>query len=1416
MDIDNLQIQIQGEAKSASSTIDALCRKIDKLSVSLNQLDGSRIVAFASGVKALNNAAQGLNNIKTPDFTRLAKNLTAMNNLNLSNLSNISTNMNQLASSMNGLTGLSNSAQQVTEFTKSLSALGNKSATNAISNLPNLATAMNDFITKMSKVPKVSQNTIDLTNALARLARTGASSGRAANSLSTAFNGMNRSSRLAYGGITKLNVGIGSLRGLLGKLAPIIGMISLVDLGKQAIDTASQLTEVQNVVDTTFGNYSQMVEDMAKTSIQDYGMSELTTKKIASRFQAMGTAMGFPQKQMAGMSVELTKLAADMASFYDVSQNDVAKSLQSVFTGETEPVRQFGLDVTNATLKQWALNNGLNANISSMSQAEKAMLRYQYVMANTTAAQGDFAKTSGSWANQVRILAENFKALGSIVGNVLINAFKPVIQFLNKAVVAVTSAVETIANALGAIFGWTVEVSPGGQTLDDVSSGIGDVGTSADNAGNSMGGAAQKAKELKKALMGFDEIEKLPDPTSGSSGSGGSGGSGGGSGSTGGSSAGTAQIVKTDSIFEKYKSDIKSLEELGSWIGDSLSKAMESIDWESIYNKARNFGTGLANFLNGLISPRLFRNVGRTIANSLNTALEVLNSYGETFDWNNFGRSIGVGITSFFMNWKPKLAASTFNTWANGILDTMIKAMDTTDWEAIGRQIKTFLEDIKWKQILKKIGTLVWEAIKAAIDLEKSLFSGDSIEGKIVGVLLALKFTKLGYSFGMKIWQKIADSVAGKTLTKLYGSKIGKTIADTIEKETESKVEKTGFSGVAKKIWENLGKISPVAQKAAGGLGLGAFISALMVGAEKGQKFIDKLRGGNGQISDMGTALHTVVDDLNSIFGLSSKQYKELSDLIERYETDGKSAEETTQALYKKLGEFGISADQVADAVGRYGSSMGSTQEMYDLMSGSLDKYSQKVDENTRKVDFSGTSNAKAYKSISDAIKGTVDESEGLDGILFDLEQMQKKGVPASTAVNNLKEEFKQMGIPANKAEKYIEEIYKTLGEKYPVSTQKANTSIADFAKKLQELKKTGKIKAYVTATTNIKNLGKTLLDPITKLFKKNPFDVKTELKEKAKDIQKKLDKFNNLKIEPETKTKTKASELQNQLNSLKQGYTMTFPSKVANTAQDMQNQLKSKVSGFTLDVTSQAVFSKVKDALSDDQKTFWTKAEFNSRKDSLGDGNKTFNTKANFDSRKDSLGDGNKTFNTKANFDSRKDSLDRKQKTFGTIAEFTSRIDSIKDRVLDRITAKISSLTKARGLSIALTAVFNVLKSGLRLIFNKDGGVYKNGKWSPVQAFASGGLPNQGQLFVAREAGPELVGKAPGGGTMVMNNNQIVESVSDGVYRAVRAANAGNNNSQPIQVTVVLEGDAKGIFRIVQQENNRIVTSTGQPALLT
>ena len=1042
-----------------------------------------------------------------------------------------------------------------------------------------------------------------------------------------------------------------------------------------------------------------------------------------------------------------------------------------------------------------------------------------------------------TWANQVRILAENFKALGSIVGNVLINAFKPVIQFLNKVVVAVTSAVETIANALGAIFGWTVEVSPGGQTLDDTSSGMDDIGTSADNAGNSMGNAAKNAKKLKDALMGFDEIEKLPDPTSGSSGSGGSGGSGGGSSGAGGSSAGTAQIVKTDSIFEKYKSDIKSLEELGSWIGDSLSKAMESIDWESIYNKARNFGTGLANFLNGLISPRLFGNVGRTIANSLNTALEFLNSFGETFDWNNFGRSIGVGITSFFMNWKPKLAASTFNTWANGILDTMIKAMDTTDWEAIGRQIGIFLADIDYKGLLAKIGRLIWEAIKAAVETFKGMFgtTAGNVEATIVAAILALKFAKIGYSFGLKVWGKIGSSILGKTITALYGKKIGDGVSKTITDQIGKSVEKSmpgASKTIGEKLWSGLESVSKSPFKQAA-----VYTSIIQLGVEV-QKLTDKLKGGNGQLSEMGG----IFDSLSTYY--TPEFSKKLFQLKERLEDQGASSDMVKEKMTNLFKAAGISAGNFETVLNDVAGSGTVTADQMDILKGILKNLGDTSDATAKKTE--NTQNA--YKVLKDKLielqqQGIIPSQEHMYSLLNTLDKQQKSGATASQALKAVTKDMDTLGVRTSETAK---EIDKTLGS----AIDKTN-------------KKGINVKAKVVS--DIKKVKKTLLNPIEKLFKKNPFDVKTELKDKAKDFQKKLDKFKELFVNPKVKTKTtsrelqnqllntfkslflkpdvktntSAKQLQNQLDSLKKGYTMSFPTKISTPASDLKNYIINGFKGFLLNINANANATSITDKLTDKQKTFKTianfvssdkgnaldlayrtiqsKANFTSsdKGNALGIDYKTIKSKANFTSsdKGKEMGELFKTIKSKANFTTsdKGGSLADKYRKITAIGDMRSAQDHVKynDRKIDNVRARVTKIIN--------NAVMDTAARVTSIWKKADGGVYKNGKWSPIQAFAGGGLPNQGQLFVAREAGPELVGRMPGGGTAVMNNNQIVSSVSDGVYRAVRAANASNNsNSQPIQVTVVLEGDAKGIFRIVQQENNRIVTSTGQPALLT
>lgn len=179
-----------------------------------------------------------------------------------------------------------------------------------------------------------------MTNALANFAKTGASGGRAADSLSKSFKNLSTNAVMSSSKVKGALSGMqNNFRNLFRSVAPFVGAFELISFGKQAMEISSDLTEVQNVVDVTFGDFKNKIEDLAKVSIADFGMSELTAKTMAGRFQAMGVAIGFSQSKMSDMSVELTKLAADMASFYNVSQKEVATSLQSIFTGETEPLK---------------------------------------------------------------------------------------------------------------------------------------------------------------------------------------------------------------------------------------------------------------------------------------------------------------------------------------------------------------------------------------------------------------------------------------------------------------------------------------------------------------------------------------------------------------------------------------------------------------------------------------------------------------------------------------------------------------------------------------------------------------------------------------------------------------------------------------------------------------------------------------------------------------------------------------------------------------------------------------------------------------------------------------------------------------------------------------------------------------------
>ena len=199
--------------------------------------------------------------------------------------------------------------------------------------------------------------------------------------------------------------------------------------------------EAQNVIEQGFGPLIGKIEDFAKTSIQSFGMSELAAKNTAGIYAVMAKSLGVLPDAATDMAVALTGLTGDLASFYNISQDVANTALKSVFTGETETLKKFGIVMTRSNLQAFALAQGINKSVKSMSQAELVTLRYNFVMDAASAAMGDFARTSGSsWANQIRILTEQFKQLGTILGGGLMAVLMPVVKGINALMSACNSA----------------------------------------------------------------------------------------------------------------------------------------------------------------------------------------------------------------------------------------------------------------------------------------------------------------------------------------------------------------------------------------------------------------------------------------------------------------------------------------------------------------------------------------------------------------------------------------------------------------------------------------------------------------------------------------------------------------------------------------------------------------------------------------------------------------------------------------------------------------------------------------------------------------------------------------------------------------------------------------------------------------
>ena len=495
------------------------------------------------------------------------------------------------------------------------------------------------------------------------------------------------------------------LKSLAMAVTAAFSVKKLVDFGRQSIETASDLAEVQNVVDTAFGESKQKMEDFADTAVKTYGISKLTAKQTGSNFMAMAAGMGLANDSASDMAMALTGLSADMASFYNVGQDVASTALKSIFTGETETLKQFGIVMTDANLQAYALSKGITKSTADMSQAEKVQLRYNYVMSQTALAQGDFAKTSDSWANQTRILSEQWKEFGATIGTVLMNVLLPAVKAINSVLSQLISLAQGAARALSEAFGFELS-----NSADEAQSIVKSTSQAADNYSDIADNAQQTQEAQEGSLASFDQMNKLNDESK--------------SDSTGVSGAGeimqpsgTSVEVDTGKADKKLSDFFKSVRTQFEKLADYLDKNFKPI-FADIWSGLERESIELAQILGGVFSDI---------------------------------KSLSEPLKAYFINDFTPLMQTAFSTLGKigiGLFDSFNKVFSDIWNVAVFPILQNFLT--VGLPLITDFGTQVWNTLGVLFDNIKEIF--DTLwNGVAQPVLNALK------TLWCDTWQSISD-----------------------------------------------------------------------------------------------------------------------------------------------------------------------------------------------------------------------------------------------------------------------------------------------------------------------------------------------------------------------------------------------------------------------------------------------------------------------------------------------------------------------------------------------------------------------------------------------------------------------------------------------------------------------------------
>lgn len=553
--------------------------------------------------------------------------------------------------------------------------------------------------------------------------------------------------------------GIQSLASKVGKtLAGAFAVKKIVDFGKECVNLGSDLQEVQNVVDVVFPNMTEKINEFSQSAATSFGLSETMAKKFTGTYGAMAKAFGFAEDAAYEMSTTLTGLAGDVASFYNITQDEAYTKLKSVFTGETETLKDLGVVMTQSALDSYALANGFGKVTSAMSEAEKVALRYSFVQEKLAAAQGDFIRTSDGWANQVRILKLQFDSLKATIGQGLIAAFTPVIKVINTVLLKVQGLANAFKNLMEGIFGkQSSETSAFTNAVESASQAAADTASS-------TGATANNLKKAKGTLAGFDRLNNLSTDTS-SSGS----GSGSGSGGT---------VSGTTSNSEGTQIDDTGLQKKFGVISDSMEKFNESAKKLVDTIKSglswcfENVLVPLGNWTIQEVAPRVIE----ILADAMNILNEALIAFKPIWEWiwENFLKPIASFAADVFIKALDLIheGLSEISTWMEDNQGT-VTLMEGAVLGFMGAwKVTEIMGFIQMSggliNILGKIATAIYGATVAKL-VDKvetmyltGLYAKDFVVsvGKTVGALV-----KQSAAFIASTAAKIADTVAQVAMT---------------------------------------------------------------------------------------------------------------------------------------------------------------------------------------------------------------------------------------------------------------------------------------------------------------------------------------------------------------------------------------------------------------------------------------------------------------------------------------------------------------------------------------------------------------------------------------------------------------------------------------------------------------------------